>query len=373
MAVKGKTPLGAMLLGGAVLWAILGVFASPAPARAIEACESDAFLITKLHAEAEASTGQLARKIATEATRARAWQILLDRLVLGGQDAAALREVDALSMVHFTRVVRETVLSNRYIAQLDYCFDRQLVRGLFREHSIAYAEFMSERIMLLPIFIKSGRGHLWRKPNPWKASMENILPEHRGLVRLGIPSGVAIERSISGAGILSQGRAYLTKAAELDAAAMVLVSTAEVQNGILVVAGTLYHRDGRKLAETNALRVEAGGNINAALDNLAADFVEEIEQVWKQANRVDLERETSVRVSVAVESLEQWFGLEAKLKRLAPIERIDLRQFSATEAVMDMALIGSRDTLDYALEAAGYALSVNEDAGIGGYVLETQN
>ena len=348
----------------------VGVFATPEPARAIEACESDAFLIAKLHAEAEASTGQLARKIATEATRDRAWQILLDRLVLGGQDAGALRNLDALSMVHFTRVARETVLSNRYIAKLDYCFDRQLVRGLFRENSIAYAEFMSERIMLLPIFIKSGRGHLWRKPNPWKESMEKILPEHRGLVRLRIPRGFAIERSISGEGILTEGRAYLTRAAELDTAAMVLVSTAEVQSGILVVAGTLYHRDGRKLAEISELRIGADGNISRALDRLAVDFVEEIEQVWKQANRVDLERETSLRVSVAVESLEQWFGLEAKLKRLAPIERIDLRRLSASEAIMDMALIGSRDTLDYALEAAGYALSVNQNAEIGGYVLE---
>jgi len=378
MTVKGKSSRLFTVLVFAMLAMLWGIM-NASPAIANQACVSDAFLIAGLDAEAEASTGNLARQIATENALEKAWQILLNRLVIDGQDNNALQSVNPSSLLLFTRLDSETVLTSRYIAKLDYCFDRQMVRELFRENNIAYAELLSDRIMVLPIFISGGRATLWQQPNPWKRSVESILPDHNGLVQLAIPSGFAIERSITGQGIMDQRASSLKKAVELDPAAMMLVSTARVtlaDNGIaLVVTGELYNRDGEKLAdmEDSYLPMASAEQLPEQLNQMANEMVMKIEQVWRQANLVDLNAQNVLRVSVGVISLDQWFSLLAKLEGLSPVEQIDLRQLSADAAVLDMTLNGSREALDYALEQAGYRLDANPNAAVGGYLLLADN
>ena len=373
MTVKGKSSRVLVVL------AMLCGMANLSPAVADQACVSDAFLISGLDVEAEAGTGNLARQIATESALAEAWQTLLNRLVIDGQNNTALQTVDPSTMLLFTRVDSETVLTTRYIAKLDYCFDRLMVRELFRENNIAYAELLSDRIMVLPVFVSGGRATLWQQPNPWKRAVENILPDHNGLVQLAIPSGFAIERSITGQGIMDQRTASLKKAVELDPAAMMLVSTARVtlaDNGIaLVVTGELYNRNGEKLAdiEDSYLPMVSAEELPEQLNRMANEMVKNIEYVWRQANLVDLNAQNVIRISVGVISLDQWFSLMAKLEALSPIEQIDLRQLSADAAILDMTLNGSREALDYALEQAGYRLDANPDSAVGGYLLLVDN
>jgi hypothetical protein len=109
------------------------------------------------------------------------------------------------------------------------------------------------------------------------------------------------------------------------------------------------------------------------LNQMANEMVMKIEQVWRQANLVDLNAQNILRVSVGVISLDQWFNLLAKLEGLSPVEQIDLRQLSADAAVLDMTLNGSREALDYALEQAGYRLDANPNAAVGGYLLLADN
>ncbi|MGB1036705.1 MAG: hypothetical protein ACPGYQ_05735, partial [Candidatus Puniceispirillales bacterium] len=243
MSVKGKTS------NGIIISLLLLIIALSVPAYADKACESDAFLIKNHHAEAEAATGNLARKQTTDTALDTAWQILINRLVISGQNIMPLMEIEPNDLLLFTRVQNETVLSSRYIADLDYCFDRKLVRQLFRENNIAYAELISDRIMFLPVFISGDRANLWKQPNPWKNTLERILPDHNGLVRLSIPSGLVLERSITGQGIIADRETVIAKASQLDQVSMVLLTTARVtisSAGLeLAVTGGLYNRNGQ--------------------------------------------------------------------------------------------------------------------------------
>ncbi|MEC8728331.1 MAG: hypothetical protein VXX58_06090, partial [Pseudomonadota bacterium] len=71
MSVKEKTS------NGIIISLLLWIIALSVPAFADEACVSDAFLIKNHHAEAEAATGNLARKQATDTALDTAWQILI--------------------------------------------------------------------------------------------------------------------------------------------------------------------------------------------------------------------------------------------------------------------------------------------------------
>ncbi|MEC8727191.1 MAG: hypothetical protein VXX58_00250, partial [Pseudomonadota bacterium] len=307
------------------------------------------------------------------------WQILINRLVISGQNIKPLMETEPNDLLLFTRVQNETVLSSRYIADLDYCFDRQLVRQLFRENNIAYAELISDRIMLLPVFISGDRANLWKQPNPWKNTLERILPDHNGLVRLSIPSGLVLERSITGQGIIADRETVIAKAAQLDQVSMVLLTTARVtisSAGLeLAVTGGLYNRNGQQLAalEETRLPMTKSTDLPSYLNTLGQDMIANIEQVWREVNLVDLNAQNMLRLSVEIISLEEWFALLANLKDLSPVEQLELRLLSADMAVMDVTLNGSSEAMDYALEQIGFRIEPNPDTSVGGFFLIKQN
>jgi hypothetical protein len=276
-------------------------------------------------------------------------------------------------------VQNETVLSSRYIADLDYCFDRKLVRQLFRENNIAYAELISDRIMLLPVFISGDRANLWKQPNPWKNTLERILPDHNGLVQLSIPSGLVLERSITGQGIIADRETVIAKAAQLDQVSMVLLTTARVtisSAGLeLAVTGGLYNRNGQQLVvlEETRLPMTNSTDLPSYLNTLGQDMIANIEQVWREVNLVDLNAQNMLRLSVEIISLEEWFTLLANLEDLSPVEQVQLRLLSADAAVMDITLNGSSEAMDYALEQIGFRIEPNPDTSVGGYLLIKQN
>ena len=348
-------------------------------AHANEACEYEAFLIANHHAEAEASTGNLARKQATDEALKSAWRKLINRLVIAGQDITPLMQIEPINVVLYMRVQNETVLTTRYIADLDYCFDRELVRQLFREYNIAYAELVSDRIMLLPIFISGDRTNLWKQPNPWKNTLERILPNHNGLVQLSIPSGLILERRITGQGIIADPKSAIATAASLDNVSMVLLTSARVtiaSSGLeLAVTGGLYDRDGNQLAELEetSMPVTNSTDLPKYLDQLGQDMIANIEQVWRQVNLVDLNAQNMMRLSVTITSLEEWFQLLTRLENLSPVETVQLRQLSADEAVMDITINGSPEAMDYALEQLGFRIESNPDTSVGGFVLINRN
>jgi hypothetical protein len=377
MSVKEKTS------NSIIISLMVWIMAWSVPVWADEACLSDAFLIDNHHAEASAATGNLARTQATDTALNTAWQMLINRLVIAGQDMAPLMQVNPNDLLLYTRVQNETVLTSRYIADLDYCFDRQLVRQLFRENNIAYAELISDRIMLLPVFISGDRANLWKQPNPWKNTLETILPDHNGLVQLSIPSGLVLERSITGQGILANPESVIAQAASLDQVSMVLLTTARVTiassdtaSGFeLVVTGGLYDRDGKQLAgiEDRRLPIKNSTDVPRHLRQLGQDMIANIEQVWREVNLVDLNAQNMLRLSVDIISLEQWFALLANLENLSPVEQVDLRQLSADMAVMDIMLNGSSEAMDYALEQIGFRIEPNPDTSIGGFLLKPRN
>ncbi|MGB2437100.1 MAG: hypothetical protein ACPH98_05980 [Candidatus Puniceispirillales bacterium] len=233
--------------------------------------------------------------------------------------------------------------------------------------------------MLLPVFISGDRANLWKQPNPWKNTLERILPDHNGLVRLSIPSGLVLERSITGQGIIADRETVIAKAAQLDQVSMVLLTTARVtisSAGLeLAVTGGLYNRNGQQLAalEETRLPMTNSTDLPSYLNTLGQDMIANIEQVWREVNLVDLNAQNMLRLSVEIISLEEWFALLANLKDLSPVEQLELRLLSADMAVMDVTLNGSSEAMDYALEQIGFRIEPNPDTSVGGFLLIKQN
>lgn len=364
-----------------------------------EACESPAFLIRGLEVEETASSGDRARRLATQKAIGKAWEELINRLVLADQNITVLTEVVASDMLKFTRIDSETVLSRRYIATLDFCFDREAVRRVFTQHRIAHAELTSERLLLLPVFVAaSGRANLWREPNPWRAEMLRVLPDHNGLLDLHIPSGFAFARSVSAEALLDGDKNTLQRMARSDDVPMVIVSTASIASNLLsgptpfdpntsnnpdgrggrglgsgyevLVEATLYDQQGNRLSNIQSSRLPlAADQLDEQFAYLARDIIGKIENVWRRANRVDFTDDNLIRLSLTPQSMGEWVTTLDMLESLSPVEGYQVRQLSATSGVVDLVLVGSRDAFDYALGQVGFRLVNNADSGVGGFVL----
>ena len=361
-----------------------------------EACESPAFLIRGLEVEETASSGDRARRLATQKAIGKAWEELINRLVLADQNITVLTEVVASDMLKFTRIDSETVLSRRYIATLDFCFDREAVRRVFTQHRIAHAELTSERLLLLPVFVAaSGRANLWREPNPWRAEMLRVLPDHNGLLDLHIPSGFAFARSVSAAALLAGDKNTLQRMARSDDVPMVIVSTASIASNLLsgptpfdpntangnggrglgsgyevLVEATLYDQEGNRISNIQSSRLPlAADQLDEQFAYLARDIIGKIENVWRRANRVDFTDDNLIRLSLTPQSMGEWVATLDMLESLPPVEGYQVRQLSASSGVVDLVLVGSRDAFDYALGQEGWRLVNNADGGVGGFVL----
>ena len=377
---------------GLVLALVMGLVAITPALAQDQACASPAFFIRGLEVEEEAASGDQARRQATQHAIAEAWQLLIDRLVLADQDASVLDEVVASDMLEFTSIVAETVLSKRYIGTLDFCFEREAVRRVFNQYRIQHAELTSEQLLLLPVFITaSGRPYLWREPNPWKGEMLRILPDHNGLLDLHVPSGLALARSVSAEAVATGDQKTLARMAKADDVPMVIVTSARiVRNAFggsgpltpfggggqrsadqfdVVVSATLYDQEGNRISTIQTSRLPLAEEASDQFAYLARDIIDKIENVWRRANRVDFTDDNLIRLTLTPGSMQDWVATLEMLAALPPVEGYEVRQLSAAAGVVDLVLVGSRDAFDYALGQAGFQLTANDDAFVGGFVL----
>ena len=345
-----------------------------------ETCPDAAFNIRGVEVSASARSGSEARRLATKQGLDRAWRLLTERLLLDGErineaapkaedgaDAAAGVAVDDL--VDHVRVLNERVLSERYIAAFDYCFDRGGVRRHFAAMGVRHAEQVSAPMLVLPIWNSGGKPRIWRQPNLWINAWEEALGNYNGLVTLRLPQSLAAERSISPQAALEKQRDTLARAARLEGAEKVIVTVvtpvADGDSISATVSASLHNRDGSLESEfynIDPLKFPINSTSEAMLW-LVGQIGNGIEKVWRSVNAVTLvEAENVVALRISADNIAEWQGLVGRLRSLPPVERVRVMQLAPGGGVVRVELSSSMQSFVYALEAEGLAI----DRKVGG-------
>ena len=366
--VKGKTliPLIAVLVFLTIL---------PKTVFASRHCASEAFLITGIETEAEARSSAAARDIATDKAIEMAWRALLKRLVLAGEDVRVLEALNPRPLIEFIHIGAETVLARRYLARLDFCFDRLLVREVFRENGIIHAELSSAPMLLLPVYVSSRGAYLWREPNPWKATLKTIVLRHGGLVQLTLAEGLSIERSINAQDVLAGNRKTIADAARLTRSSAVITGIIEAratEDGIdIISSGALYDKDGRKITDlvSNTTRLSDSDGLYAALTDAGRQLVDEVDSIWRKDNRARLGEATVVRLAVQIDKIADWVAVLDMISGLEPVGGIAVKQLGRGGGLIDISLTASFASFNSALDQAGYRLDSTDVEVSGVFIL----
>ena len=129
-------------------------------------CKNSSFYIKNITVDFTKETLVEARSLAENQARKIALDRLLKRLTLSNNIDMS-KNTELLSFVDFIKINNEAHSDNRYVANFDICFNRELIIKFFLEKKLKYAETYKQTIAVLPIF-KGPRGFiLWDKKDLW--------------------------------------------------------------------------------------------------------------------------------------------------------------------------------------------------------------
>jgi len=348
----------------------------PDQALAETTCAAPAFLIKGVKVEAESISGDAARKIAMNMGIEKSWQRLKSRLVLDEQpDAEDISTEDISNLIDYTRLVRETVLSQRYLAEFDYCYDRDLVRAHFRETSQQHAELVSGRMLVLPVWNIPGQPRIWRQPNHWLEAWRLELSGHDGLVSLFLPKNLATERAVEAEAIAKGEAKMIATAARLEKAERVIITTitpaiAESGDGQALnmnAKARLYNRNGKLESEFYSLNdmLLPANKAEKTLRWLSGEIIDDMEDVWRKTNVLAHEPVGSIEMFVPAKDVKVWSEALKTIEGLAPVHSITVLHVDADGGLLRVNLNSSMRSLSYALETAGLMLKPGPDAAGG--------
>ncbi len=352
-----------------ILW--LCIIFLPQVAFAAENCPIAAFHIKGVAVSAEADTGEVARQTAANQGLNDAWGRLTSRLLLPSQILPADDTIAGISdRLDFIHIDTETVLPRRYRARLDYCFDRRRVRDYFNAHSLLHAELPSQVFLVLPILNDANGPRLWHSDNWWFSAWQKALGRRDGLVDLQLPRMLATERKITGQGIMGgiagRDKAMLAEAAVLETAGRVIVAslTPVFEGGRMTLSikaqlfdstgnfeSTIYNFDYSNLDYDNFRGIDPD-----ASEGIAAKMIDAIESAWRQTNVINTARRGYLTLRVPATDIQTWQKKLDGLRRAPNVDGVKQVQLSANGGIVELDMVGSIKSLNYALEQQGLVI-----------------
>ena len=355
----------AFLLAFAGVAALFSVAAVPASA------QSDIYTVRGVPVDQTAGTAAEARQAAISAGHQAAFARLVDRLVPKAQQGSV--PVLGPGLVEFYvldfSVNNERTSAVRYLAELNFRFNPQEVRTLFRNSGVGFAETRSKPLVVLPVFGAEGEApRLWREPNPWRGAWAQRGPDE-GLVPVRVPLGdLSDVASVDAASALAGDATALGAIAANYGASAVLVAHATLRGdpalgGARLDIVTSRYEQGRRLTTTRDAVTQQDGEAGAGFFARAAGGVDAaVQEAWKQQNVLQFGNRRSIAVFVPLTGLSDWLQVKQRLGGVAAIQAVDVNTLTRNEAKMEISFVGDEGRLTRALAQRDLFLSLREDS-----------
>jgi hypothetical protein len=355
-----------------ILWAVVLVLIGLTGPREglAQSTVNDVFTVEGVVVDRTAANAAEARAQALAVGSVRAFRKLMARLVLA--DSGRPPNLGAAAIDGLVRdfdIAEEKTSGVRYIATLTYRFRAQPVRDLLRDVGLLFAETISRRLLVLPVY-RAGEEEwrLWEDPNLWRDAWLTA-PGDDGLVPLVVPRGelddiAAIDaaRAVNG-----DSRPLDAMAARYDAggAAVVMATMSGGTGAALAAQITINRYDDGPGERTSILQYSAreghvglgAGEDEAALLARAVQGVAERIQVpWKRLNTVDYSTNARITVAVDIAGFAEWLAIRDGLAAIPIIRQTDLRYLARERAIVDLQFAGDEQRLALALEQRDLSL-----------------
>ncbi len=274
-------------------------------------CKNSSFYIKNIEVDFTKETLVEARALAEKQAKKMALDRLLNRLTLSN-DIDFSKKSKLLLLVDFLKINSEANSDNRYVANFDVCYNRELVIKFFLEKKMQYAETYKEPIAVLPIF-KGPRGFiLWDKKDLWYSLWKDNLNSLDGLVKLQIAkSSLYLNRNITSKVILKSDKVQIKK----------LVGYQNTNSILFIIAEPFLSNDGITSLNTYAKLFNNKGELDSTIysnkiplkgissiynidknifKSEVSNILKSIEISWKKVNLIDPEINNKIDLWVPI-------------------------------------------------------------------------
>ena len=342
-----------------------------APARAFEQCPAPQFGVAGIVIDRTATTAEEAQILGIEQAARIGFQRVLLRLLRDNAVAAAFIEGHQPDQfVDFYHIAEENSLEGRYIAELDYCFQPQPLRTAMRAAGLQWAELVSPKILVLPVWLAPDGARAWQTDNAWLAGWREAVAAADGLVDFTLLAPTIVnERSLRAEDIVAAEPATLRRAATVAGAEQIMLVTAQLDyvgsKQVLTVDGTLFTDKAEKLTNlANMVDRPVFNNLDLQLDYARMHILGELEAGWHRANIIQGGAVREITVEVPVASLQEWAARIDTFASLAVIDSYVVRRLDIRGGLVTLNMVGSDAAISNALATRNLRLRTR-DTGFG--------
>jgi hypothetical protein len=358
------------LLAGLLVVALLG--ATIPEAGAFEQCPAPQFGVESIAIDRSEATAEQAQSLGIQQAARIGFQRVLLRLLRDNAAVSAFIEGhDPEQFVDFYRIASENSLEGRYIAELDYCFQAQRLRAAMRAADLQWAELISPKILVLPVWLAPDGARAWQVDNAWLAGWRDAVTAADGLVDFTLLAPTIVnERSLRAEDIVAADPATLRRAATVAGAEQVMLVTAQLDyvgsKQVLTVDGTLFSDQAEELTLlANMVDRPVFDNLDSQLDYARMYILGELETGWHRANIIRGGETREITVEVPVASLRDWAARLDAFASLPVIESYVVRRLDMRGGLVTLNMVGSDAAISNALATRNLRLRLRD----GGFAL----
>ncbi len=325
--------------------------------------------VSDVRAQASAADAVEAQVLAIEKGQRDGLRTLLRQLA--GDGAPGVSGLSIQDYVVSFEVLSEEVGPTSYGATLAVTYDRRAVDQLLNRGGSGGTTVAREELppaVVVPVWETGAGTRLWEADNAWKQAWDQAV-DNNAVARFVVPLGdlqdlaaVDAQRALQGDQAALQNLAQRYGADTVVVARLVGDGTPD---GPLEVRASGY---GAALTEPYSAVVprDASGSLETSL----ASAVRAMQGVYDRRAREGAAAKgptAAVAVTAPVTSLDEWGRLLRYLEGLRGVEVTRVREFSRTEAKVDLRVQGGADALNTELARGGWSLRQD---GAGGWRLQ---
>ncbi|MEX0502230.1 hypothetical protein AB3X55_01380 [Alphaproteobacteria bacterium LSUCC0719] len=333
-------------------------------AHAFEQCPAPQFGVTGIAIDRSEQTAEEAQTLGIQQAARVGFQRVLMRLLRDNVAAAAfIEDHEPDQFVDFYRIADENSLDGRYIAELDYCFQAQRLRAAMREAGLQWAELVSPKILVLPVWLAPDGARAWQADNAWLAGWREAVAKADGLVDFTLLAPTIVnERSLRAEDIVAADGATLRRAATVAGAEQIMLVIAQLDyvgsKQVLTVDGTLFTAAAEELTVlANMVDRPVYDNLDLQLDYARMYILGELEAGWHRANIIEGGTSREITVEVPVASLRDWAARIDAFESLAVIDSYVVRKIDMRSGLVTLKIVGSDAAIANALATRNLRLT----------------
>lgn len=308
------------------------------------------FEVSGIHIDASAKSVAEARSAAVASGRPTAWSILFRRLTRQ-QDWSRQPVLDAATlqkMVIGYLPTNERRSTTRYVADMTYTFNSEMVARALQSAGIPYTVVAAKRVLLVPMAPGFARGSSWTAAFASPRFATAPVP-------FALPLGDAADMPYLG-GLnfdTANWEQVAAVAARLKATEALLVLATPAGNKLQVTIKRLGQGELPMKTSFDVLLLQGAV---ATYPSAADAAMRAIDDLWKNQKAVDYGQKGKLTADVQIASLGQFAALENAITGVPNVASVNVVAMDVGEARLTISYIGSTDQLKAALAQAGVSL-----------------